>query len=295
MPESRCCWSAATSPRCRSARCARRRATSSPRGEGLHTLVDLIDALRGRAVPTSRRCAGSGIATATAIVATTPRRWSRISTTRCPAIAWDLLPMDALPRAQLALLRRAVSASRTPRSTRRSAARTTARSAASRRRSRAAKQARGLQRRRQQLPLLEPGARRRADRPARRRATASATSRSPTRCSCCNRRHVAGICDGIIERGYDLNIWAYARVDTVKDGMLDKLRARRLPWLAFGIEAADERVRDGRRQALQRRRRSTTRSRRCGRGHQRDRQLHLRPARGRPRHACRRRSTWRSS
>jgi hypothetical protein len=25
-----------------------------------------------------------------------------------------------------------------------------------------------------------------------------------------------GVCDAIIERGYDLNIWAYARVDTVK-------------------------------------------------------------------------------
>ena len=37
-----------------------------------------------------------------------------------------------------------------------------------------------------------------------------------------------GICDRIIERGYDLNIWAYTRVDTIKDGMLDKLKARRL-------------------------------------------------------------------
>ena len=32
-----------------------------------------------------------------------------------------------------------------------------------------------------------------------------------------NRNHVLGICDRIIERGHDLNIWAYARVDTVKD------------------------------------------------------------------------------
>ena len=27
-----------------------------------------------------------------------------------------------------------------------------------------------------------------------------------------NKRHVLGICDLLIERGYDLNIWAYARV-----------------------------------------------------------------------------------
>src|SRR4029077_14934138 len=55
-------------------------------------------------------------------------------------------------------------------------------------------------------------------------------------------RHVIGICDAIIERGYDLNIWAYARVDTVRDEMLDKLRRAGFSWLAFGIEAANEGV-----------------------------------------------------
>jgi radical SAM superfamily enzyme YgiQ (UPF0313 family) len=57
-----------------------------------------------------------------------------------------------------------------------------------------------------------------------------------------NQRHVIGICDLLIERGYNLNIWAYARVDTVKDGMLDKLKRAGFNWLALGIEAADERV-----------------------------------------------------
>ena len=57
-----------------------------------------------------------------------------------------------------------------------------------------------------------------------------------------NQRHVIGICDRLIERGYDLNIWAYARVDTVKDGMLDKLKRAGFNWLALGIEAADDRV-----------------------------------------------------
>jgi radical SAM superfamily enzyme YgiQ (UPF0313 family) len=55
-------------------------------------------------------------------------------------------------------------------------------------------------------------------------------------------RHVIGICDLIIERGYDLNIWAYARVDTVKDNMLEKLKRAGFNWLALGIEAADDRV-----------------------------------------------------
>lgn len=57
-------------------------------------------------------------------------------------------------------------------------------------------------------------------------------------------KHVLGICDAIIERGYDLNIWAYARVDTVRENMIDKLRQAGFRWLALGIEAADERVRD---------------------------------------------------
>ncbi len=57
-----------------------------------------------------------------------------------------------------------------------------------------------------------------------------------------NQRHVLSICDLIIERGYNLNIWAYARVDTVKDGMLDTLKRAGFNWLALGIEAADDRV-----------------------------------------------------
>lgn len=59
-----------------------------------------------------------------------------------------------------------------------------------------------------------------------------------------NKRHVGAICDLIIERGYDLNIWAYTRVDTVKDDMIDKMKQAGINWLAFGIEAANERVRD---------------------------------------------------
>jgi radical SAM superfamily enzyme YgiQ (UPF0313 family) len=59
-----------------------------------------------------------------------------------------------------------------------------------------------------------------------------------------NARHVNALCDGIAERGLPLNVWAYARVDTVKDGMLEKLRRAGVRWLAYGIEAASERVRD---------------------------------------------------
>jgi len=58
-----------------------------------------------------------------------------------------------------------------------------------------------------------------------------------------NRRHVLGLCDLLIQRRYDLNIWAYTRVDTIKDGMLDRLKAAGVNWLAFGIEAGAARVR----------------------------------------------------
>jgi radical SAM superfamily enzyme YgiQ (UPF0313 family) len=58
-----------------------------------------------------------------------------------------------------------------------------------------------------------------------------------------NARHVGGICDRIVERGLDLNIWAYARVDTVRDGMLDKLARAGFRWLALGIESANQKVR----------------------------------------------------
>lgn len=59
-----------------------------------------------------------------------------------------------------------------------------------------------------------------------------------------SRRHVEAICDLIIERGFDLNIWAYARVDTLNKNVLEKLRRAGIRWLALGIESASERVRD---------------------------------------------------
>jgi anaerobic magnesium-protoporphyrin IX monomethyl ester cyclase len=57
--------------------------------------------------------------------------------------------------------------------------------------------------------------------------------------------HVEGICDRIIARGYDLNIWAYARIDTVQSGLLEKMRRAGFRWLALGIESGSEHVRDG--------------------------------------------------
>lgn len=59
-----------------------------------------------------------------------------------------------------------------------------------------------------------------------------------------NRAHIEGICDEILRRKLDLNLWAYARTDTVRDGMAEKLKAAGFNWLAFGIESASEDVRN---------------------------------------------------
>lgn len=53
------------------------------------------------------------------------------------------------------------------------------------------------------------------------------------------------ICDLIIAGGYDLNIWAYARVDTVTAPMLRKMKQAGINWLAYGFESASEIVRKG--------------------------------------------------
>jgi radical SAM superfamily enzyme YgiQ (UPF0313 family) len=57
--------------------------------------------------------------------------------------------------------------------------------------------------------------------------------------------HYMAIVDGIIERKLDLNIWAYARVDTVKPENLAKMKQAGINWLALGIESANPDVRDG--------------------------------------------------
>ena len=60
-----------------------------------------------------------------------------------------------------------------------------------------------------------------------------------------NRRHVAGICELLAERPYRVNIWAYARVDTVDDDLLPLLKRAGVNWLCLGIESASDHVRDG--------------------------------------------------
>jgi anaerobic magnesium-protoporphyrin IX monomethyl ester cyclase len=67
-----------------------------------------------------------------------------------------------------------------------------------------------------------------------------------------NEKHYTEICKLLIERniGHKINIWAYARVDTVKPHTLDLLRRAGFRWLALGIESGSKHVRDGAQKAL---------------------------------------------
>lgn len=60
-----------------------------------------------------------------------------------------------------------------------------------------------------------------------------------------NPRHVTELCDLIIERRLGLNLWAYARIDTVRDELLVKLKRAGFNWLCLGIESGSKHVRDG--------------------------------------------------
>ncbi len=53
------------------------------------------------------------------------------------------------------------------------------------------------------------------------------------------------VCDLLIQRGYDLNIWAYARVDTVNVPMLAKMKQAGIKWVSYGFESASRKVRTG--------------------------------------------------
>ena len=57
------------------------------------------------------------------------------------------------------------------------------------------------------------------------------------------KQHYVELCNLIHERGYDFNIWAYARIDTVKEKYLEILKNAGVNWLGLGIESANQTVR----------------------------------------------------
>ncbi|MDO9333536.1 MAG: radical SAM protein [Dehalococcoidales bacterium] len=60
-----------------------------------------------------------------------------------------------------------------------------------------------------------------------------------------NPNHVRGVCKAIARLGHDLNIWAYARADTLTEEMAKCMRAAGIKWVCIGFESASEAVRRG--------------------------------------------------
>ncbi|MDB3944447.1 B12-binding domain-containing radical SAM protein [Gammaproteobacteria bacterium] len=61
-----------------------------------------------------------------------------------------------------------------------------------------------------------------------------------------NKRYFVPLCEMLRDRGYGekLNMWAYSRVDTVRDqSHLDLVKSAGINWLALGIESGNQKVR----------------------------------------------------
>jgi radical SAM superfamily enzyme YgiQ (UPF0313 family) len=58
-----------------------------------------------------------------------------------------------------------------------------------------------------------------------------------------NRKYYRPILERIIEEDFDFNMWAYTRVDTVRKDALDLFKKAGVNWLALGIEAGNQKVR----------------------------------------------------
>lgn len=64
--------------------------------------------------------------------------------------------------------------------------------------------------------------------------------------------HYIPVCEGLAKLpfAHELNIWAYARIDTIKPETLSLLRCAGIRWLALGIESGSSHVRDESRKHL---------------------------------------------
>ena len=58
-----------------------------------------------------------------------------------------------------------------------------------------------------------------------------------------NRKYYEPLLRGLVEREYDLRMWSYSRVDTVKPHYLELFRKAGMRWFCLGIEAGNQAVR----------------------------------------------------
>jgi anaerobic magnesium-protoporphyrin IX monomethyl ester cyclase len=58
-----------------------------------------------------------------------------------------------------------------------------------------------------------------------------------------DKRYFEPLLSGIVDRGLQLRMWAYSRVDTVRSRYLELFRKAGVEWLALGVEAANQAIR----------------------------------------------------
>ena len=58
-----------------------------------------------------------------------------------------------------------------------------------------------------------------------------------------NKKYYVPILEGLIKRGLKFNLWAYARVDNVRQDQLELFKKAGVNWLCLGIESANQEVR----------------------------------------------------
>jgi radical SAM superfamily enzyme YgiQ (UPF0313 family) len=81
-----------------------------------------------------------------------------------------------------------------------------------------------------------------------------------------NRRHVTAICDEILNRGLKLKLYIFARVDTVDEPLLRKLKEAGCAMICFGLESGNQKILDlaNKRATVERARRAVELSKAAG-------------------------------
>ena len=81
-----------------------------------------------------------------------------------------------------------------------------------------------------------------------------------------NRRHVTAICDEILKRGLKFKMYIFARVDTVDEPLLQKLKEAGCAMICFGLESGNQKILDlaNKRATVERARRAVELSKAAG-------------------------------
>lgn len=58
-----------------------------------------------------------------------------------------------------------------------------------------------------------------------------------------NKKFFEPLLNGIVDRGFNFRMWAYSRIDTVQKNYLDLFKKAGIGWLALGVEAANQSIR----------------------------------------------------